>query len=411
MRDVKAIRLALSGAALSAALILAALAVASPADAETASSLGPLELFEGTKPALVAPSLLSFAQTIAAPSGTGFGRAIGGGSAGAKVSEVKITKPVDVATPRLSNATAKGTHFKRVVIDLYKAGSPLSLCLADAFPVSDSLAASASDSGPVETVQFAYESAKTVYGSGGCDSTSSRLTSAVAVLTGLGAGAATIDARLDCLARRCGGSLSVALPGGTTTGAGKFALGDGSVKIMRLAVPSPSRPFLRSHPHAKLKTIMALGGNGSPLVGHAVLAAPAKEIAGLPPLLLAPPPSVPPSGGPTPTPTPTPLSQALQISSCQVPVVGTPTVVAVTGSLGPARGGVPVSLEYVPTSGPAPLPATIVHSLLTDAAGNFSENFDRHQGGNDYSWTATASVAEGGGYVAARSSPCAIPIP
>jgi hypothetical protein len=88
-----------------------------------------------------------------------------------------------------------------------------------------------------------------------------------------------------------------------------------------------------------------------------------------------------------------------------------PTVVTVTGSLAPARAGVPISLEFTPTSGHMPWPAPITESAATDAAGNFTAEFDRERGGFGYAWSVTASVAEGGGYLAATSSPCAINIP
>jgi hypothetical protein len=77
---------------------------------------------------------------------------------------------------------------------------------------------------------------------------------------------------------------------------------------------------------------------------------------------------------------------------------------AVTGSLSPARVGVPVSFEFVPTHGPLPIPAPIVDPVITDAAGNFAQNLDRRQGGVGYSWSVTAGVPEGGGYLAAASA-------
>jgi hypothetical protein len=53
----------------------------------------------------------------------------------------------------------------------------------------------------------------------------------------------------------------------------------------------------------------------------------------------------------------------------------------------------------------------VVDSVTTDAAGSFSENFDREVGGKPYSWNVVASIPEGDGYAAAQSPACAIPIP
>ena len=92
--------------------------------------------------------------------------------------------------------------------------------------------------------------------------------------------------------------------------------------------------------------------------------------------------------------------------------MGTPaTVVVVSGSLAPARGGAGVTLTYTPVTGPPPLPSPAVHSVVTDPAGSFSENFDREVAGQPYSWNVVASIPAGGGYAAAQSASCAIPIP
>jgi hypothetical protein len=193
-------------------------------------------------------------------------------------------------------------------------------------------------------------------------------------------------------------------------------MGDGSVRVLDLPVPSASRGALRGFGDGSLKTILSLTGRSSPIVGHDPLTPAPQKIPGLPALTFTPAsptptPSPTPSPTPTPTPTSSPLAQALQIAGCSATIVGVPpTVIAVTGSLSPARAGVPVSLEFAATH-PAPLPAPIVDSVLTDAAGNFTADFDREQGGVDYGWSVTASVAEGGGYLAAASAPCAVPIP
>jgi hypothetical protein len=198
------------------------------------------------------------------------------------------------------------------------------------------------------------------------------------------------------------------LNGGTRVGlngAGKFALGDGSVKIMHLAVPLSLQKWLAGHKHALLGTIIAIRGRGTALVQHDLLDAPAK-LAGAPPESLGPPGS----GSPG---QPADLAQSLSLTSCTgTHPVGTPaTVVVVSGSLMPARAGVGVTLTHTPVSGPLPLPSPVIETAFTDASGAFSENFDRQIGGLPYSWSVVASVAEGGGYAAAQSAPCPIPVP
>ncbi|HEY5333812.1 MAG TPA: type VI secretion system tube protein Hcp [Solirubrobacterales bacterium] len=404
-----------------AALLVAGLVLAPTAGAESASSLGPLEFFQGQTATIVAPTLTSFSQGITNSGGAGFGSGAGSGSGKVKVTEIHVVKPVDASSPQIFAATAKGTHFSRVAIQARTEGSGLNFCLEDAFIASDQQSGGASDEHPTESFGIVFAKISENYNGPACAGAGSG-PSVVSTLIGLGARAATIVARVDCLQPRCAGRLTVGLPGGGFTGSGKFSMGDGSVRVLDLPVPSASRGALRGFGDGSLKTVLSLTGRSSPIVGRAPLAPPPpKKIAGLPALTLipasptpspTPAPSPAPTPTPTPTPTPSPLSQALQIAGCSTPVPGTPpTVIAVTGSLSPARAGVPVSLEFVPTSGPPPLPAPIVDSVLTDAAGNFTEDFDREQGGVDYSWGVTASVAEGGGYLAAASASCAVPIP
>lgn len=394
-----------------AALCVAALALAPVAAAEEASSIGPLEFFAGGTATIVVPSLESFAYGVSNATGPG----LGAGSGKAKVEDIHIVKPVDASSPKIFAAAAKGTHFALVTLAAENHGSSFNVCLGDAFVSSDRQGGGEGASLPLESVSIAFAKFSQHYG-GGC-SAAEFGPDVVSTVTALGPGAATIVARVDCLQPRCAGRLAIALPGGVTTGGGKFSIGDGSVKVLHLSVPVPARDALRSLGDGSVKTILTLKGGGSPIVAREPLSPTPKKIAGLPALTLAPaspaptPPVVPvmPAPTPEPTPTPSPLAQTLQIAGCGTePIPRLPSVIAVTGSLAPARAGVPVSLEFTPASGSPPLPAPVIESVATGAAGSFTENFDRIQGGEEEAWSVTARVAEGGGYGAAVSAPCAI---
>jgi hypothetical protein len=401
--------------------LVAALALAPAAGAESASSLGPLEFFEGGAATIVAPSLLSLTNGVSSASSPGLGSSSGAGSGKLKLTDIHVVKPVDASSPKLFAATAKGTHFSLVTIAAQENGSSLSICLGDAFIASRYQQAGDSGSPPLESLGIVFAKFSEHDG-GGCPPEDSG-PGVVSSVTGLGPGAATILARVDCLQVRCAGRLAVALPGGVRTGGGKFSIGDGSVRVLDLAVPAPARGALRALGDGSVKTILTLKGRASPVVAREPLVPTLKKIPGLPSLTLAPaspvpsPPATPiptPTPAPTPVPTPTPtpllLGQTLQIAGCGALVPRLPTIVTVTGSLSPARAGVPVSLEFIPT-GPPPLPAPIIESVVTDAAGNFTANFDLEQGEVRYAWSVTAGVTEGGGYEAAVSPPCAINIP
>jgi hypothetical protein len=382
------------------------------AGAEEAESLGPLEFFTGGTATIVAPALRSFSFGVSNAVGPG----LGAGSGKAKVEDIHVVKPVDASSPKIFAAAARGTHFALVTLAAQDNGSSLNVCLGDAFVSSDRQGGSNGGSVPLESVSIAFENFSQHFG-GGC-SAADFGPDVVSTVTALGPAAATIVARVDCLRPRCAGRLAIALPGGVTTGGGKFSIGDGSVKVLHLSVPPPARGALRALGDGSVKTIITLKGGGSPIVGHEPLSPTPKKIAGLPALTLVPaspapiPPITPaPAPEPTPTPTPSPLGQTLQIGECHAPVPGTPIFVTVSGSLAPVRAGVPVSLEFTPTLGHMPFPAPVTESPTTDAAGNFTADFNREQGGFGYAWSVTASVAEGGGYLAAASSACAINIP
>jgi type VI protein secretion system component Hcp len=392
-----------------AALLVAALALAPVAGAEEASSLGPLEFFTGGTATIVAPSLESFSYGVSNAGGAG----LGAGSGKVKVEDIHLTKSVDASSPKIFAAAAKGTHFALVAIEAQESDSSLSICLGDAFISSDYRQADGSGT-PQESVSIAFARFSEHHGEG-CTSADAG-PGVVSTVTALGPGAAAIVARVDCLQPRCAGRLAIALPGGVTTGGGKFSIGDGSVKVLRLSVPPPARGALRALGDGSVKTIITLKGGGSPIVAREPLSPAPKKIAGLPALTLAPaspaptPPVAPtPTPEPAPTPTPSPLGQTLQIAGCSTePIPRLPSVITVAGSLAPARGGVPVSLEFTPAPGSQPLPAPVIESVTTDAAGNFTANFDRQEGGEEDAWSVTASVAEGGGYGAATSAPCVI---
>jgi hypothetical protein len=392
-----------------AACVVASLVLAGPAAAQTAGSLGPLEFFQGASPAIVAPSLTSLQQEVTNASGAG----VGGGAGRVKTSSIRIVKPIDSASPKLFQATAQGTHFSKVTIEANTGGTTITYCLGDAFITSESTSLNADGRGEEELAIVAAKESR-AYGTD-CSS-SSDSGPVVTTLIGLGKGAASVIARVDCLEEHCGGRLVVGLPGGATTGGGKFSMGDGSVRLLKLPVPADARPGLRGLGDGALKTVVTLAGHKAPIVGHGQIGAPPKKIPGLPNLTVAPAPTPIPTPVPTPTPTPTPpaapIAQTVAITGCRTPVPGAAFHFAITGSLSPARAGVPVTLEFTAVGGdPQPLPGPIVQTATTDAAGNFATEFDRSQKGADYSWTVTASVAEGGGYLAATSSSCALPVP
>jgi hypothetical protein len=165
--------------------------------------------------------------------------------------------------------------------------------------------------------------------------------------------------------------------------------------------------WITGNKHATLGTIIVVRGLNKAIVERELLGAPAKINASIPSLSAPEPPAG--GGGPVEPPKEPPkdLSQSLLVNECSSPVVGTPTVVSIKGALSPARSGAKITLTYTPVSGPPPTPAPVVDTVTTDAAGNFGENFDR----NNHSWNVVASIAEGDGYAAASSPPCAVPIP
>ena len=304
---------------------------------------------------------------------------------------------------------------------------------------------------PTESISFGYGKIQTVYGpSARCDGSSAPPVETT--LIGLNRSASSLTVRVDCLTRLCKGDLAVSLPkaacpaGGSVcsftggvrvglngggkvklngdgsaftggvklSGAGAFSMGDGSVRVLRLAVPPRLGKWLTGNSHATLGTIIVVRGLNKAIVVRELLGAPAKIDASIPSLAAPEPPAGGGGGGGGGTvEPPKDLAQSLAVSDCSTPVVGVPsaTVVSIKGTLTPARSGAKVTLTYTPVSGPPPLPAPIVDTVTTDAAGNFGENFDRHQGGNDYSWSVVASIAEGDGYAAASSPACAVPIP
>jgi type VI protein secretion system component Hcp len=400
--------------------------------------------WRGTLPAIQVPSILSFQQTISShPTSKAYGS---GGGHPSSASEFTITKVLDKSSASLIQAIGNGRHYKSGSLTWQGASGTIgAICLTDVFPTSYALGARGSTDQPTETISFGYGKIQMRYGPGAsCDSSSALPVETT--LIGLNRSASSLTVRVDCLIRHCRGDLAVSLPksacpeGGSKcsftggvrvglngggkvklngdgsaftggvklSGAGAFSMGDGSVRVLRLAVPPQLGKWLTGHSHATLGTIIVVRGLGKSIVERELVGAPAKIDASIPSLTGSEPGG---GGGGTGEP-PKDLSQSLAVTECSHMVVGTPgTVVAIKGSLSPARLGAMVTLTYTPVTGPSPMPAPIVDTVTTTATGTFEENFDRQQGGNDYSWSVVAGIAEGNGYAAATSAPCAVPIP
>lgn len=121
-------------------------------------------------------------------------------------------------------------------------------------------------------------------------------------------------------------------------------------------------------------------------------------------------PGVPTAPGPAPTPTPTPSlqTQTATLDTCNQPIPGNPVAVSVDGHLTPARAGINVALRYTATAGAAPPAGTTVdHTVTTNAAGAFTDTFDRQAS----AWSVVASVAADDIYMAASSGACTVPVP
>jgi type VI protein secretion system component Hcp len=411
------------------------------ASAEAAYTIGPLELNGGTLPAIQIPSILSFQQAIVShPTSPAYGK----GAHPSSASELTITKVQDKSSPTLLQATAKGSHYKYGSMTWQSAtGTIGAICLTDVSPTSYVLGGSG-DKQPTESISFGYGKIQTVYGPGAsCNGRSAPPVETT--LIGLNRSASSLAVRVDCLTSLCKGDLAVSLPkaacptggpdcsftGGVRValngsgkatlngsgsasiggvelgGAGNFSMGDGSAQVLRLAVPPRLGKWITGNKHATLGTIIVVRGLNKAIVERELLGAPAKIYASIPSLSAPEPPAG--GGGPVEPPKEQPkdLSQSLAVTECSSPVVGTPTVVSIKGALSPARSGAKITLTYTPVSGPPPTPAPVVDTVTTDAAGNFGENFDR----NNHSWNVVASIAEGDGYAAASSPPCAVPIP
>lgn len=424
------------GSFLAAFALIAILATASWADAAT--TIGPLEL--SGQQAIQVPAVLSLQQSIVhGPVGAAYGTA--GRGAPASTSEIVITKKVDKSSPILAQAVSTGKHFKTGSLVLQKEGVAYeAICMVDVFPISVQVsAASGSSETPTETLSLGYSKIKFAYSAGAnCGGISAPpIESTLVRVSGSGS---KLTERLDCLAAKCDGIAGVSLPaaacpgpastcsytggvrvgsiggrvrfnhdgtaftGGVKVGiggAGKFSMGDGSVRVLQLAVPQGVRKWLKAHSHAKIVSWIVERGVGRAILDRELIGAPAKIESAIPSLSASEPP------GEAPL-----LSQSLQISTCSQPVIGAPpTVVAVGGSLTPARGGATVRLTYTPVNGPPPLPSPIVDSVTTGPTGAFEEAFDRRRNGSDYGWEVVAATDQGDGYAAATSAPCSIPIP
>ena len=299
--------------------ILASLAMmALSASAEAAYTIGPLELNGGTLPAIQIPAILSFQQTIVGhPTSAAYGS---GGGRPKSASELSITKVIDKSSPTLFQATAKGSHYKYGSMTWQSAtGTIGAICLTDVFPTSYALGGPSDK--PTESISFGYGKIQTEYGpSASCDGSSAPPVETT--LIGLNRSASSLTVRVDCLTRLCKGDLAVSLPkaacptggsdcsftGGVRVavngsgkatlngdgsaliggvelgGAGNFSMGDGTVRVMHLAVPPRLGKWLTGNKHATLGTIIVVRGLNKAIVERELLGAPAKIYASIPSL-------------------------------------------------------------------------------------------------------------------------------
>lgn len=107
---------------------------------------------------------------------------------------------------------------------------------------------------------------------------------------------------------------------------------------------------------------------------------------------------------PPPPPPPTPVTQSVQIDACNQAAGQN---VSVDGTITPPRPGVTVALRYTAVAGSVPAGTIADRTATTNAAGGFTDSFDRQ----NTAWSVTARIDEGGGYTAATSGACAVPIP
>ena len=281
-----------------ATTMIAMLATASWADAAT--TIGPFELNGGPLPAIQVPTLLSLQPGIfhGSVGSAAYGKA--GRGAPTSSSDIVITKTVDKSSPILAQAASTGKHFKTGSLVLQKEGSAYeAICMADVFPVSSRTSSAAGSSGtPTESVTLAYSKIEFKYGAGAnCGGTAPPPIEST--LVRINGSASKLTARLDCLSARCGGVFGVSLPasacagpaskcsftggvrvgsiggnvkfnhdgtaytGGVKVGlggAGKFSMGDGSVRVLQLPVPQRLRGWLKGHSHAKIVSWIAERG-------------------------------------------------------------------------------------------------------------------------------------------------------
>jgi hypothetical protein len=424
------------------ALVVGLLTTAAGA-AHAAVTFKSLELSGGGKPSslqIPGSEIRSFSLAVShTPSGAGWG---GGHYApqSAPLLTLKVRLGKEAAT--VSKAALTGTHFKTAAFIWEGSGKGVAYCMSDAFISSVEIGADPIDPS-VALIGIAYMKMTIKYGSQpSC--TGSTVPAVQSQLLGLRG--SSLLARVDCLsAPRCNGIFAVDLPSAACHGSGgkcsytggvrvglplgklgkaqftgngvsftggvkilssggdRFSMGDGSVRVLKLYVPSQLSKWLSGNRHATLGTIIVVRGSNQPIVEHETLGAPATL-----------PPGAATGGEAAPIPgeeAPKLQPQSLAITECTSPVVGTPTVVTVKGALSPPRGNAGLTLTYTPLNGPLPLPAPVVDTLSTNAAGTFEEGFDRQREGKPYSWEVVATIAAGEGFAAAQSPACAIPIP
>ncbi len=317
-----------------------------------------------------------------------------------------FSRPVDAASPALFQANATGEHFAQAALTWGNGVQLHSLCLQDVVVASVSLSTGGGDPTPFETVSLNYlREGIDQTGTAAC----SKLGPAPPATVTVGVKRGTFSARVACLSRRCDGTLSLRLPAkacarragimppdkacaGRAFRLGRVALGDGSVRVLRLSVPKGRlRRALARLTAGGTRGIIAVlrRGTGRPITLTTIPGAAKPKLPEGLPAVQSTPVSSPPGA----------VATSLVITTCG-PIASFPRQFA--GQVTPAVAGLSITMTYTPPAPGAPIQQTVT----TNAAGQFSDAVAATTPGP---WSATASFAGNAAYGASTSPSCGFP--